>query len=101
MCVSGGGWYMLISVAELRYRHNLVRLYHKFYFCPFQIKIPHIDEEKELYVLPIQGSVYDFLFWGLGEVDPKKILEPRRVVKKFFRACRGSGGMLPRKILKR
>ena len=53
----GGGGYFLISVAEIRYRHNLVRLFHKFHFCPFQMKIPHIDEEKELC----------FLFWGLGE----------------------------------
>ena len=58
MCVcGGGGGYLLISVAEIRYRHDLVRLCHKFYFCPFQMKIPHIDEEKELYALPIQGSV--------------------------------------------
>ena len=49
--------YLLISVAEIRYRNDLVRLCHKFYFCPFQMKIPHIDEEKELYALPIQGSV--------------------------------------------
>ena len=53
----GGGGDLLISVAEIRYRHDLVRLCHKFYFCPFQMKIPHIDEEKELYALPIQGSV--------------------------------------------
>ena len=44
---AGGGGYLLISVAELRYRHaSLVRLCHKFYFCPFQMKILHIDEEK-------------------------------------------------------
>ena len=48
---------MLISFAEIRYRHDLVRLCHKFYFCLFQMKIPHIDEEKELYALLIQGSV--------------------------------------------
>ena len=40
---------MLISFAEIRYRHDLVRLCHKFNFCLFQMKIPHIDEEKELY----------------------------------------------------
>ena len=98
MCVCGGGGYMLISVAELRYRHDLVRLYHKFYFCPFQMKIPHIDEEKELYVLPIQGSAYDFLFWGLGEVDPKKFLEPRRVVKNFLGLVGGPGACSPGKF---
>ena len=36
---------------------SVVRLRHKFYFCPFQMKIPHIDEEKELYALAIQDSV--------------------------------------------
>ena len=56
-CVCAGGGYLLISVAEIRYRHDLVRLCHKFYFCPFQMKIPHIDMEKELYPLAIQGSV--------------------------------------------
>ena len=45
------GGYLLISVAEIRYRHDLVRLCHKFYFCPFQMKIHRIDEEKELYAL--------------------------------------------------
>ena len=56
MCAERVG-YLLISVAELRYRHDLVRLSHKFYFCLFQMKIPHIDDEKELYALSIQGSV--------------------------------------------
>ena len=63
MCVcvcggGGGGRYLLISVAEIRYRNDMVGLCHKFYFCPFQMKIPHIDEEKELYALPI---------WALGK----------------------------------
>ena len=44
MCAGGGGGFVDISCR-------------KFYFCPFQIKIPHIDEEKELYALAIQGSV--------------------------------------------
>ena len=86
MCVRGG--YLLISVAEIRYRHHLVGLCHKFYFCPFQMKIPHIDEEKELYALPIQGSVWDFLFGGRESI-PEKFLEPRSGEKTFFRACRG------------
>ena len=84
MCEGGGGGYLLISVAELRYRHDLVRLCHKFYFCPFQMKILHIDEEKKLYALPIHGSVYDFLFWGLGESIPKQFLETRSGEKSFF-----------------
>ena len=57
MCVCSGEGGGLISVAEIKYRHDLVRLCHKFYFCPFQMKIPHIDEEKELYALPIQGPL--------------------------------------------
>ena len=57
VCVWVVGVYLLISVAEIRYRHGLVRLCHKFYFCCFQMKIPHTDEEKELYALSIQGSV--------------------------------------------
>ena len=73
VCAGGGGGYLLISVTEFKYRHDLVRLCRKFYFCPFQMKILHIDAKKELYALPIQGSVQDFLFWGLGGVDPKKI----------------------------
>ena len=53
-----------------------------------------------------QGSIYDFLFGGGGGgVDPKTFLEPRSGEKKFVRPSRGSGGgsggMLPRKILKR
>ena len=51
MCAGG---YFLISVAEIRYRHDLVRLCHKFYFC--QMKIPHIDEEKRCTALAIEGS---------------------------------------------
>ena len=84
MCSGGRG----VFVAEIRYKHDLVRLCHKFYFCPFQMKMPHIDEEKELYALPIQGSVQDFLLrggGGGGGVDPRKVLEPRVPVKfKFF-----------------
>ena len=50
-----GGGYFLISAAEIRFRHDLVRLSHKFHFCLFQMKIPHIDEEKELYSVSYQG----------------------------------------------
>ena len=62
------------------------------------MKMPHIDEEKELYALPIQGSVQDFLFGG--GVDPKKIFGATQRRENFFRACKGSRGMLTRKILK-
>ena len=53
-CVCGGG-YFLISVAGIRYRHDLVRLCHKFHFCPFHMKIAHIDEEKEMYCVSYRG----------------------------------------------
>ena len=39
-------------------------------------------------------------FFVLGEVDPEKNFEPRGGEKNFFRPSRGSGGMLPQKILK-
>ena len=60
MCACGGGGYFLISVAEIRYRLDLVRLCHKFHFCPFQMKIPHIDEEKELYCVSYRGLCLGF-----------------------------------------
>ena len=47
------------------------------------MKIPHVDEEKGLYALPVQG----LFVLGFGGVDPKKLLEPRREI--LFRACRG------------
>ena len=96
MCAGGGG-YLLISVAELRYRHDLVRLCHEFYFCPFQMKIPHVDEEEELYALPIQGYVWDFLFLGLGESIPKNFCS-HAAARKFFRACRGLRACSPDKF---
>ena len=96
MCVcarGGGGGYLLISVAELRYRHDLVRLCHKFNFCP---KIPHIDEEKSRMRYLSWALSRIFLFWRLGRVDPKKIFgvtQQRR--ENFFR---GSQGHAPQKI---
>ena len=86
MC--GGDFF--ISVAEIRYRHD-----HKFHFCPFEMKISRIDEEKELYCVSYPGLCLGFLFWGLGGVDSKKFLEPRRSEKKFFRARRGPGACSP------
>ena len=71
VCVCGGG-YFLISVAEIRYRHDLVRLCHKFHFCPFQMKIPHIDEEKELCCVSYPGLCLGFFcFGGWGKSIPK------------------------------
>ena len=43
------------------------------------MKIPHVDEEKGLYALPVQG----LFVLGVGGVDPKKLLEPRSG-EKFF-----------------
>ena len=65
VCVCRGRDFF-ISVAEIRYRHDLVRLCHKFHFCPFQMKISRIDEEKELYCVSYPGLCLGFLFWGLG-----------------------------------
>ena len=83
MCVrvqwGGGG---ALFVAEIRYRHDLVRLCRKFHFCPFQMKMPHIDEEQEMYALPIQGSVQDFLFGG-GSRSQKNIWS-HAAARKFF-----------------
>ena len=93
MYVRGG--YLLISAAELRYRHDLVRLCHKFYFCPFQMKIPHIDEEKELYALPIQGSVWDFFALGVGESRPQKKFWSHAAARKIFLALVGGPGACP------
>ena len=65
MCVcAGGGGYFLISVTEIRYRHDLVRLCHKFHFCPFQMKIPHIDEEKEVCCVSYAGLCLGFFVLG-------------------------------------
>ena len=78
----GGGVFAGISCRNQIYS-RFVRLCHKFNFCPFQMKIPHSDEKKKLYALPIQGSVWYFLFWGLGGVDPKKFLS-HAAARKFF-----------------
>ena len=91
VCVCSGGG--TVFVAEIRYRHDLVRL------CCGKA-VPHIVEEKEMYALPIQGSVQDFLLGGGGESIPEKYLEPRSGENIFFRACKGSRGMLPWKMLK-
>ena len=91
----GGGGDFLISNAEIRCRHDLVRLCHKFQFCPFQMKIPHIDEEKELYCVSYPGLCLEFFVLGVGWSGSQKFLEPCSGEKNFFRARRGSRGMLP------
>ena len=96
MCVrEGGGGYFLISVAEISYRHDLVRLCHKFHFCPFRMKIPHIDEENELYCVSYPGLCLGFFVLRVGGVDPKNFLELRSGEKNFFRARRGSRACSP------
>ena len=80
MCVRGD---FLISVAEIRYGHDLVRLCHKFHFCPFQMKIPHIDEEKELYCVSYPGLCLGFCFGGLGESKLKIFGATQRREKCF------------------
>ena len=70
MCAGGGCF--LISVPEIRYRHDLVRLCHKFHFCPFQMKIPHIDEEKELCCVSYPGLCLGFFVLGVGGSQSQK-----------------------------
>ena len=89
MCAVGGGG--AVFVAEIRYRHDLVRLCRKFRFCPFQMKMPHIDEEKEMYALPIQGSVQDFLFGGGGSRSQKNFWSHAAARKIFLGLVRGPG----------
>ena len=72
-----GGVYFLMLVAEIRYRHDLVRLCHKFHFCPFQMKIPHIDEEKELYCVSYRGLCLAFFVLRVKGSRSQKFLEPR------------------------
>ena len=72
MCVrgrGGGGGDLLIPVTKIRYRHDLVRLCHKFYFCPFQMKIPHIEKSCMRYLSRALSRI--FCFGGWGESIPK------------------------------
>ena len=73
VCVCRGRGYFLISVAEIRYRHDLLRLCHKFHFCPFQMKIPHIDEEKELCCVSYPGLCLGFFVLGVRGSRSQKI----------------------------
>ena len=61
----GGGGYLLISIAEIRYRHDLVRLCHKFYFCAFRMKILHIDEDRAV-CITYPGLCLGFFVLGVG-----------------------------------
>ena len=92
MCVQGGG--LLISVAEIRYRHDLVRLCHKFYFCAVQMIIPHTDEERAVCVT-YPGLCLGFFVLGVGGSRSQKTFGATQKARKFFRARRGSRGMLP------
>ena len=98
MCAGGGGGgYLLISVAKFRYRQDLVRLCHKFYFCAFQMKIPHIDQERAV-CLTYPGLCLGFFALGVGGSRSQKIFGATQRREIFFRACRGSRGMLPLKV---
>ena len=81
MCEGG---YFLISVAEIRYRHDLVRLCHKFHFCPFQMKIPHIDEEKELYCVSYPRLCLGFFVLVVGGSPSQKTFGAIQRREKFF-----------------
>ena len=50
-------------------------------------------------VMTPPGLYIRFFVWGEKWI-PKKTFEPRGGEKNSFRPSRGSGGMLPRKILK-
>ena len=80
--------YLLISVAEIRYSYDLVRLCHKFYFCFFQMKIPHIDEEKELYA----GLCLGFFVLGVGESRSQKKFWSHAAARKIFLGLVGGPG---------
>ena len=94
VCVCGGGSF-LISFAEIRYRHDLVRLCHKFHFCPFQMKIPHIDEEKELCSVSYPGLCLGFFVLGVGGSRSQKFLESRSGEKNFLGLVGGPGACSP------
>ena len=95
-----GGGYFLISVAEIRYRHDLVRLCHKFDFCPFQMKIPHIDEEKSCAALLSRALSRIFCFGGWGESIPKNFWS-QAAARKFFLGLVGGPGACSLENLKR
>ena len=97
----GGGGYFLISVAEIRYRHDLVRLCHKFHFCPFQMKIPHIDEEKELNCVSYPGICQGFFVLRVGGSRSQKIFGVTQRREIFLGLVAGVQGHAPPKILKR
>ena len=84
VCVRRGGGDFLISVAEIRYRHDLVRLRHKFHFCPFQMKIPYIDEEKELYCVSYPGLCLGFFVLGVGGSRSQKLFGATQRRENFF-----------------
>ena len=81
MCGAGGGVFLDISC---RYRHDLVRLCHKFHFCPFQMKIPHIDEEKELYCVSYPELCLGFFVLRVGGSRSQNIFGATQRREKLF-----------------
>ena len=55
------------------------------------MKIPHVDEEKGLYALPVQG----LFVLGVGGVGPKKTFGATQWREILFRACRGPDACFP------
>ena len=86
------GGYFLISVAEIRYGHDLVRLCHKFHFCPFQMKIQHIDEEKELYCIGYPGLCLEFFVLGVEGNRSQKIFGATQWRENFSLGLVGGPG---------
>ena len=85
---------LLISVAEIRYRHDLVRLCHKFYFCPFQMKIPHIDEERAVCVT-YPGLCLGFSVLGVAGSRSQKMFWSHAVARIIFLGLVGLQGHAP------
>ena len=93
VCVRAGG-YLLISIAEIRYRHDLVRLCHKFYFCAFRMKISHIDEDRAVCVT-YPGLCLGFFVLGFGGSRSKKIFGATQRRENFLGLVGGPGACSP------
>ena len=55
------------------------------------MKMPHIDEEKELYALPIRAPSRIFCLGGGGESIPEKIFGATQRRENFLGLVRGPG----------
>ena len=59
----------------------MVRLCHKLYFCPFQMKIAHIDEEKNCMLSRALSGIFCFGDWGSRS---QKHFESHTAARKMF-----------------